>query len=139
VYTKRALALEPNNADAIDHLLWIYAIAGRTELSDPLMEHSLRIDPFTPHSHWVVGWTYVMRGNLEAGLPHFRKALEINPQNQVWRFLCGHLLYLTGHVQEGDAVMQLMQKSHPGQIFTSLMLLIKNAFQREKDATAMLY
>jgi TolB-like protein/Flp pilus assembly protein TadD len=133
-HAKKALALEPSNADALDHLLWMYADAGRMERSEPLMTRLLEIDPFTPHNHWVIGWTRVMRGEVAAGLPWFTEAYEMEPGNPIWRMLYAHQLYMNRRNGEADLIADEMAREAPGSVVTSLTLFLRHVFHGEGDA-----
>jgi len=131
-HTKLALEKDPAHSDAIDHLLWMYADAGRTEQSESYIKRILEIDPFTPHNHWVIGWTRVTQGNFAAGLPYFEKTYTMDPGNPIWRLLYAHQLYLNGKMKEGDAVVNTMDRETPGEMLTSMALLFRHAFRGDK-------
>jgi non-specific serine/threonine protein kinase len=130
--TKIALFELPNNADAIDHLLWMYADAGRTEHSEPLIRRMLEIDPFTPHNHWVTGWTRLMQGKTEESSPHFLKAYQMDPANPIWRLLYAHFLFMTNRNSEGNEIVAKMVKDSPNHMLTSLIHFIAFAAMGDK-------
>jgi len=134
-HTKLALEKDPHHSDAIDHLLWMYADAGRTERSGPYIKRILEIDPFTPHNHWVIGWTRVTQGDFSAGLPYFEKTHAMDPENPIWRLLYAHQLYLHGKTKKGDAVVNTMDRETPGEMLTSMALLFKyGCLGKKKEA-----
>jgi adenylate cyclase len=76
-YMKKALEIEPNNPEALDHLIWMYADTGKTEKSVGYITNMLKVDPLTAHNHWVVGLTYLTEGRYQESLHAFGKVNEL--------------------------------------------------------------
>ncbi|MBM4307802.1 MAG: tetratricopeptide repeat protein [Deltaproteobacteria bacterium] len=84
---KRAVALNPNGADAYFGLAAIVGVSGRWEESVLYGEKSIRLSPFPGVSHyWVLGRAYFMTGQYDESIAIWKKVLKISPD-----FLIAHL------------------------------------------------
>lgn len=84
---ERAVALNPNGADAYFSLAAIVGVSGRWEESVLYGEKSIRLSPFPGVSHyWVLGRAYFMTGQYDESIAIWKKVLKISPD-----FLIAHL------------------------------------------------
>jgi adenylate cyclase len=77
---ERAIALNPNGADAINFLAGIVGCLGRWEESASYAKKSIRLNPF-PHLgyYWVLGRAYFMTGQYDEAIVALEKAVQMNP------------------------------------------------------------
>jgi adenylate cyclase len=77
---ERAVALDPNGADALLALGHILNISGRPEEAIPVLKKALRLNPFPPSAYFaVLGMAYRMTGRYEEAIAMSKKAIEGAP------------------------------------------------------------
>src|SRR5262249_25574609 len=72
-HLKQALALDANHADALFQLSWYYSDAGFIRLAAPLAQRLAELDPLTPISQAMPGWTALLDGRLAEALAPYEK------------------------------------------------------------------
>jgi adenylate cyclase len=77
---ERAVALNPNGADAYFFLGGIVGALGRWEENVLYIKKSIRLNPF-PHIgyYYLLGRAYFMMGQYDEAITALRKALQVNP------------------------------------------------------------
>ena len=77
---ERAVALNPNGADAYFFLGGIVGALGRWEENVLYIKKSIRLNP-VPHIayYWILGRAYFMMGQYDEAIVVLRKALQMNP------------------------------------------------------------
>ena len=77
---KRAIALNPNYADAHYRYAWTYLTPlGKSEHAISEMKKALELDPFSRMDNTVFGLTYFYARKYDQAEEQFRKAIELNP------------------------------------------------------------
>ena len=76
---RRALELNPNDADAHHHYSHLLMALGHAAESRQQAEIMLALDPLAPASHDHMGWLEYALGHLDAAVVEDRKALELDP------------------------------------------------------------
>ena len=77
---KRALELEPANADVVRGAAALAATLGRFDEAITLDRRAIELDPLRVAAHYNLGLHAYYAGRLEEAEAAFRKALELNPQ-----------------------------------------------------------
>ena len=134
-FTQKALEIEPNNPEALDHIIWMYGNTGKTHKSYDLIERLLSIDPLTSHNQWAKGWTLLLEGKIEESLPSFRLAHELDPENFVWKLLYAHALLMARQDEKALDIINPLEASTTDNIFIDLIIFIKNAFLKDRVKT----
>jgi Flp pilus assembly protein TadD len=80
---KRAVELQPKNAEAYVGLSASYDRLRRFDLSDRVYAALHDLTGSTVQYYNNVGYSYLLRGNLSAAMTNFRKAQAIDPENVV--------------------------------------------------------
>jgi Flp pilus assembly protein TadD len=80
---KRAVELQPKNAEGYIGLSASYDRLGRFDLSDRVYASLYAITGGTAQYYNNVGYSYMLRGNVSAALNNFRKAKALDPDNIV--------------------------------------------------------
>lgn len=80
---KRAVELDPNNAEGYVGLSASYDRLGRFDLSDRVYASLYGITGATAQYYNNVGYSYMLRGNVGAALTNFKKARALDPENIV--------------------------------------------------------
>ena len=134
-YTQKALEIEPNNPEALDHLIWMYADTGKTHKSIDLIIKLLAVDPLTSHNHWAEGWTLLTDGKFEESLPSFRHAHELDPENIVWKVLYAHALLMAKQNEKALEIISPLEENQTDDMFIHFLIFIKNAFLIDRTKT----
>jgi len=123
---ERALACEPNDADALFFQAIAYNSAGRTSETARVSARLLEADPLNPSAHLLEGVRHWFIGRADEAPPHLARALELDPPNLIVRWCTGYtsaLLgdiegareqtdWLVGHVPESPYTAQLVSLVH---------------------------
>jgi Flp pilus assembly protein TadD len=80
---KRAVELDPKNAEGYVGLSASYDRLGRFDLSDRVYASLYGITGGTAQYYNNVGYSYMLRGNVSAALTNFKKAKALDPENIV--------------------------------------------------------
>jgi Flp pilus assembly protein TadD len=80
---KRAVELNPKNAEGYVGLSASYDRLGRFDLSDRVYASLYSITGGTAQYYNNVGYSYMLRGNVNAALTNFKKARALDPENIV--------------------------------------------------------
>jgi len=80
---KRAVELNPRNAEGYVGLSASYDRLGRFDLSDRVYASLYAITGGTAQYYNNVGYSYMLRGNVNAALTNFKKARALDPENIV--------------------------------------------------------
>lgn len=80
---KRAVELDPKDAEGYIGLSASYDRLGRFDLSDRVYAALYDITGGTAQYHNNVGYSYMLRGNVNAALTNFKKARTLDPENLV--------------------------------------------------------
>jgi tetratricopeptide (TPR) repeat protein len=76
-YARKALALEPGNADILDTLGWALQRAGRSEEGLPFLTRAYAMNPSMFCIHYHLGQAYLALGRMELARQHLRKQLAL--------------------------------------------------------------
>jgi TolB-like protein len=134
-YTKKALEIEPNNPEALDHIIRMYADTGKTHKAYELIERLLAVDPLTSHNHWAKAWTLALDGKFKESLPACSKALELDPQNIVWNLLYAWDLLMTNQVDEAIEFIAPLERDYHDTIYKNFIVFTKNVFLKDHAKT----
>jgi len=134
-FTQKALDIEPNNPEALDHIIWMYGDTGKTHKSYDLIERLLSVDPLTSHNQWAKGWTLLLEGKFEESLPSFRHAHELDPENIVWKLLYAHALLMAKQIEKALEIIAPLEENLTDNMFIHFLIFIKNAFLKDRTKT----
>ena len=110
---KRAIALNPDDTDALFWLAAVYSHVGRTELARKHAEHLMEIDPLGPSNYWSRAWVEYTDGNFEEAIEYTRRGCDLDPDNFVSNV--GHVVHLagSGRIDEASAQVDLFAERFP--------------------------
>ena len=116
-YYKKALSIDPNNADTHFHYAWILLLLGRND--EALAENLLarKYDPFAPEIAAQLGWLYLHTDNKEKALQEALKSLEIRPDYHQGLWGLGDAYLAMGKVDEAIAVHKKLADKYPRWMF----------------------
>jgi adenylate cyclase len=79
-HLQRAIALNPNDADALDQLAHVLTFAGRPEEAIELEKKAMRLNPlYPPLYQWTLGHAYFLAGEYEQAIAALRRVLNRSP------------------------------------------------------------
>ena len=137
-FTQKALEIEPNNPEALDHLVWMYADTGKTHKSYEYLERLLTVDPLTSHNHCVKGFVFLWgEGNFEKSLPAFHRACELDPQNIGWQIVYAYALLMAKQLEKAQEVISSLEKDQTDNILVDLIIFARNAFLKDRQITLL--
>ena len=134
-YTQKALKIEPNNPEALDHLIWMYADTGKTVKSYELIERLLTIDPLTSHNHWAKGLTLLAEGKFDKSLPAFYRAHELDPQNLAWKLFCAYAHLMAKQFEKAMEIITPLEENPEDNVIIHFLVFLKNAFLKDRGKT----
>ncbi len=108
---ERAVALNPNGADALSALAGTVGCMGRWQESITLAKKSIRLNPFPLPSyyHWL-GRAYFMTAQYDDAIITFKKALNVNPNYlPAYAFLAACYSSLDRQAEAEDAAAEVLR------------------------------
>jgi len=113
---KRVIALEPDNANALNYLGYTYADLGRNlDEAERLIKEALKHKPDDGYITDSLGWVYYQKGDYKKALAILEKAVELVPDDPV---ILEHL---------GDAHLKLEDKQKAVEYYRRSLKQQKNA------------
>jgi DNA-binding winged helix-turn-helix (wHTH) protein/TolB-like protein/Tfp pilus assembly protein PilF len=97
---KRALALDPNCAEALAALALIYANQGKQTEAFGLMQRSIGLKPNDAHARHRIAWMYANQGRIERSVDEMRIAQKLDPQSVYINVFLGEMLNYAGKPDE---------------------------------------
>ena len=92
-HAKRALELEPDYNYARHNLAVAYFYQDQFDFSIEAGLRAVAENPKRPDTHAILGQAFMATGQLRAAHIHLRRALEIDPNNGMFHYYYGRLLY----------------------------------------------
>ncbi len=132
---RRALALEPENANVIRRAGYLARTLGRLEEALTLGREAVELDPLNAYTHLNLGTSAYYAGRHEEAVAVFNKILELDPQFDEAHFFKGSIFLLQGQAQKALAEMEL--ESTPAWRLQGLALA-HHALGRKKESDAAL-
>ena len=101
----RAVALQPNNADAYSWLSWGNVLIGDADAAIEDGKRAVAIDPLAAEAVSNLAWSYLGKGLYEAALTEARHSLRLLPDFSTARLYLGVALYHLGRYDEAQSVL----------------------------------
>jgi TolB-like protein/DNA-binding SARP family transcriptional activator/tetratricopeptide (TPR) repeat protein len=130
-HLRRALSLDPNNADALMMLAYLYAAAGKTFAARALGTRLLEIDPLTGINQVVPGFIAMLEGRFEEAVPAHYRAQKIDrspPSVLVYAIA----LARAGHYDEAHQVIDRLRQEMPDAPATLVATFLQRALRGER-------
>lgn len=103
---KRAIKLDPRDAEAVSFYSMFLAFEERFDEAIAFARHSLTLDPLAPVINMNAGWTYFTAGLLEEAREQVAKMIEIEPGFYGAYWLKGAICLVEGTYDEAVAELQ---------------------------------
>ncbi len=134
---KDAMAVDPNDPDAISWFCAICGLSGRAEQAKSLAKRLLAIDPLTPIYQFIPGLLAMMSGDYAAAFAPFEKALADEPGNPMLQMMYGLLLAQSRRDEDACQVFAKLSAEQPDVFFSQIGSVLRHALCGEKaDALA---
>ena len=116
---KRALALNPNDREALFWIVYMYSDAGKTSVARPYLRHLLEIDPLLPINYWGNGWLLRMEGKFEEAKKANKRMYELDTRGPLYRLFYAKSLAYTSNDSDAYALFDQIIQDDPGTIFSA--------------------
>jgi serine/threonine protein kinase/Flp pilus assembly protein TadD len=129
---KRALALDPNDPEALLWLGYGYAVAGQIPLAVAFMERLLRVDPLTSINACMRGMVAMFDGRYDDALRWTQRSVDIDPDNPTSRVMHAHMLAANRRVEEAIALLQPVARDTPDMAWATLASAMAGALRGDR-------
>jgi len=110
---KTAIRLNPQDADALNYLGYIYAeLSQNLEEAERLTREALKLKPDDGYIMDSLGWVLYKRNNISESLKYLREANNRQNDPSIAAHL-GEVLWITGSKDEAKAVFEKALKDFP--------------------------
>ena len=115
---KKALAFQPNNAEATHQIGWIYANMGIFDLGFEYMLKSISLDPLVARYAYDVAAFYSLSRNYKNADKYFRRAVELGP-NVAWYYtgLASNYIDWKGDIKLARQSMKVIKNEEFEQLY----------------------
>jgi TolB-like protein/class 3 adenylate cyclase/thioredoxin-like negative regulator of GroEL len=128
---KRALAIEPNQIDALFGLAETYLYAGKAGDTLEIIDKLTGIDPLTPMT-WIMKGSYSMDIELAVGLPAFEKAHAMDPQSPLTQWMLASAYFWNGRNADAFPLVDRLSEVAPDWSFTRQLQFLAHGLKGEK-------
>ena len=130
---KRALALDPNDPEALLWLGYNYAVAGRGVLARALMERLQQVDPLTSINLCMFGMVAMFDGRYDEALLWTQRSVDIDPMNPSHRMVHALILAANGNRDEASAMLERVSRDASDMAWVRLAPAMAHALRGEHD------
>jgi tetratricopeptide (TPR) repeat protein len=96
---KRALEIDPGNADTLGLLANCYLISGRVPAARAIIARLTAVDPLTPVNRCMPGFADIMDGTFASAIDPYRQMFEMDTGNPMTRLFYIWVLMLNRHTE----------------------------------------
>ncbi len=133
---RRALAADPNQADAMDGMTRLSALEGRLDDAVRWQRRVVEVDPFSTQSLSRLGSYLFDLGDLDGAEASFERAVQLAPDHPEAGYLRAQVHLLRGEHSEADARMAALMAAagdHPGALFAMAQFEADRGRYREAE------
>lgn len=130
---KRALALDPNDAECLLWLGYAYAVAGQISVAAAFADRLLHVDPLTSINVVMRGMVAMFDGRYEDALQWSQRSVEIDPDNPTNRTMHAHMLAANQRRSEAITILEAVAHNTPEMGWAKLANAMASALRGDRD------
>jgi eukaryotic-like serine/threonine-protein kinase len=130
---KRALALDPNDPEALLWLGYAYAVAGQIPVAVAFTERLLQVDPLTSINTCMRGMVAMFDGRYDDALRWTQRSVDVDPDNPTSRMVHALMLAANGRVEEAVTLLQPVARDTPDMAWAKLASAMAGALRGDRD------
>jgi serine/threonine protein kinase/tetratricopeptide (TPR) repeat protein len=130
---RTALALNPNDSNALFGLVMLYQDSGKLSTAGPLIERYKQVNPLDPGNFTIQGFSSLYDGQFDQALTSFRKWYQSDPENPAAAFYYALGLAYNKELDETFSIIDQCVEAEPDNLLTSFALLLKYGLQKDKE------
>ena len=130
---KRALAINPNEFEALHGLARTYMYAGKIQEAASLSERMRQMDPLNPVCLMVRGAMHFWDGRFDLALERFQEAYRICPENEAVQGYYADSLARNNLANQAITIIDRMATASPHSLYTKWMRLLKYGLLNDRD------
>jgi len=132
-YFKKALAVNPNELNALRRLMLIYIDVGKPSAALPLIERYKKADPLNPDNYLLQGYSYIYDGQFGLALDPCRKWYQSDPENPIKEFFYALSLAYNKAFEQAFSIIEKCAKADPNNAVSKFGLLLKYGLQKDRE------
>ncbi len=130
---RTALALNPNDSNALFGLVMLYQDSGKLSAAGPLIERYKQVNPLDPGNFTLQGFSSLLDGQFDQALTSFRKWYQSDSENPAAAFYYALGLAYNKELNEAFSIIDQCVEAEPDNLLTSFALLLKYGLQKDKE------
>jgi tetratricopeptide (TPR) repeat protein len=130
---KRALALDPNDAESLLWLGYAYAVAGQTSVAAAFTDRLLQVDPLTSINVVMRGMVAMFDGRFVDALQWSQRSVDIDPENPTNRTMHAHMLAANQRRDEAVSILEGVARDTPEMGWAKLANAMASALRGDRD------
>ena len=131
VQFKQVLRSDPDNGDALMHLVFIAGCSGHLDAARSYYQRLAAVDPMAEGMN--PEWTSYYSGEFERAVEGFRAEYELDPESPYTRWGWGMCLAWAGRIEEGCEIMGPAGEDSPETPFGAFVPFCVAALQGDRD------
>ncbi|HEX8988199.1 MAG TPA: tetratricopeptide repeat protein, partial [Rhodocyclaceae bacterium] len=111
-----AIRLEPDYAEALNNLGFVFKERGRFEEAEAVLSHAIQLNPALANAHLNLGVVALRRGDLEPAEASFERATRLAPENAEAYSLLANALHQQGKFDEASSALRKALELDPDDV-----------------------
>jgi tetratricopeptide (TPR) repeat protein len=138
-YFEQALAIDPNDLDAISGMVGVEILAGRPDAARQRAEAALAKAPKQPQRLMLTARTYSATGDVPRAEDTLKQTINLDPTNTDAYGMLGQLLYQQGKLEDGRKEFEKIAEQQPRNVAALTMVAIIARRQGNTDEAIRRY
>jgi serine/threonine protein kinase/tetratricopeptide (TPR) repeat protein len=130
---KRALALDPNDAESLLWLGYDCAAAGQIPLAIAFIDRLLQVDPLTSINLVMRGMVAMFDGRYDDALSWSQRSVDIDPDNPTNRTMHAYMLGANGRRDEAITILEAVARDTPEMGWATLANAMASALRGDRE------
>jgi tetratricopeptide (TPR) repeat protein len=128
-----AIAIQPNDPDALTWLIPTYGLYGMDRDAIPLSERLMNIDPLTPLTFGMSAFPHLLGGDFEVAVDLNKKMYEMEPDNPLYSWLYAQSLAYAKDPDGAVDVIDRLIEAAPDHSYTGMCRVFRFALLGEVE------